>query len=122
MINFLEVTVNVQLIQQYMKVWEPFRDMWEVDKDLFIERYELENPTVAVFDANIGRYTEVANNVQIIEAVTAVHFMVINSGELKVEIINHCIEWQRRLCMLLYSLTEQNIFEVHNYIKENGER
>lgn len=105
-----------------MKVWEPFRDMWEVDKDLFIERYERENPTVEVFDANIGRYTEVANNVQIQETVIAVHFLVINSVDLKAEIVSHCIEWQRRLCMLLYKITEQKVYEIHKYMKENAER
>lgn len=105
-----------------MRVWEPFRDMWEVEKDKFMERYEQKNPSAAEFDANIGRYTEVANNVQMLETVVTVHFMVLNSVDLKMGIVGHCVEWQRRLCMLLYKRTEKQIFEIHDYTKENAER
>lgn len=117
----LEVAVNVQQIQEYMKIWDPFRDMWEVDKDRFVERYEKENPNAAQFDANIGRYTEVANNVQIQETVTAVHFIVVHSVELKKEIVDHCAIWQEKLCALLYKLTNNKINHIYNYMKENSE-
>lgn len=116
-----EVTVIVQQIQDYMKTWEPFRDMWEVDKLRFIERYEKQNPNAAQFDANIGRYTEVANNVQIQETVTAVHFIVVNSVDLKKAIVEHCVEWQQKLCTLLFKITERMIHHVYKYIAKNGE-
>lgn len=109
------------MIQEYMKTWEPFRDLWEIDKNLFMIKYEGENPTAAEFDANIGRYTEVANNVQIQEGVTVVHFIRINCGDLKKAIIEHCVEWQTKLCELLYKLTVQNIDDIYNYIKVNTE-
>ncbi|KAJ8936977.1 hypothetical protein NQ318_015641 [Aromia moschata] len=35
-----EVRVNIEKVKEYMKIWEPFRDLWEVDKDKFIARYE----------------------------------------------------------------------------------
>ncbi|KAF5308522.1 hypothetical protein FQR65_LT06187 [Abscondita terminalis] len=115
-----EVTVNVQHMQTYLAIWEPFRDMWEVDKDRFIERYEKQNPTAVHFDSNIGRYTEVANNVQIQEFVSSVHFIVVNSVELKKAIIGHCIEWQQRLCDLLNKLTDQKVASVYKYINTNS--
>ncbi|KAK4876213.1 hypothetical protein RN001_012635 [Aquatica leii] len=115
-----EVNVNVHHMQTYLSVWEPFRDMWEVDKDRFIERYERQNPTAAHFDSNIGRYTEVANNVQIQESISSVHFIVVNSVELKRAIIDHCIEWQQQLCSLLYKLTEIKLNDVYTYIHTNS--
>lgn len=118
---FLEVTVNVQQIQEYIKIWDPFRDMWEVDKEMFIERYERQNPNADMFDSNIGRYSEVANNVQMQETVTAVHFIVVNSVDLKKEIIEHCIQWQEKLCKLLYKLTSERVNYIYDYMKENGE-
>lgn len=118
--NYLEVTTNVQRMQAYLKIWEPFRDMWEVDKNRFIQKYELQNPNAALFDSNIGRYTEVANNVQIQESVTSVHFIVVSSIELKKSIIEHCLDWQQRLCALLSKLTIKKINCVYNYIKVNG--
>lgn len=111
----------VQQIQEYMTTWEPFRDLWEVDKDRFIERYEKENPSAGQFDSNIGRYTEVANNVQVQETVTAVHFIIVNSIELKKAIVNHCIEWQQKLCALLYKITDRMISHVYVYVRKNGE-
>lgn len=108
-------------MQMYLLIWEPFRDMWEVDKNRFIERYEQQKPNAAQFDSNIGRYTEVANNVQIQESVTAVHFIVVNSLDLKKAIIEHCIEWQSKLCALLNKLTNKKINHVYDYIETNSE-
>ncbi|RZC39323.1 DHC N1 domain containing protein, partial [Asbolus verrucosus] len=116
-----EVNYNVKMIQEYMQTWEPFRDLWEIDKDLFMHKYEAENPSAAEFDANIGRYTEVANNVQIQEGVTVVHFIRINCADLKKAIIEHCVQWQLKLCELLHNLTVRKIKEIYEYIKVNSE-
>ncbi|KAJ8964945.1 hypothetical protein NQ314_004500 [Rhamnusium bicolor] len=116
-----EVRVNVEKIKGYMGNWEPFRDLWEVDKDKFIDRYERENPSAYLFDSNISRYTEMANNVQIQETISAVHFLQINCADLKTAIIGHCVQWQEKLCGLLYKLTEENIRELYDYMKMNSE-
>lgn len=113
--------VNVAQIQQYMTIWEPFKEMWEVDKDMFIERYEAQRPNAAQFDSDIGRYTEVANNVQMQETISAVHFILVNSSDLKKAITDHCLEWQRKLCNLLYKMTVNKIHHVYDYTRRNGE-
>ena len=105
----------MNLIQQYLKIWDPFRDMWEVDKDLFIKRYETLNPSVTSFDADISRYSEVANNVQMQEAVSYVHFIQINSGPLKIAIVNHCSLWQEKLFFLLKKTADKNIRSLLQY-------
>lgn len=95
--------------------------MWEVDKDRFIDRYEQQKPNAAQFDSDIGRYTEVANNVQVQESVSSVHFIVVNAVDLKKAVIEHCIAWQGKLCALLNKLTEQKINDVYVYMSDNGE-
>lgn len=110
------------MIQEYMKVWDPFRDMWEIDKQLFIQKYASSNPSATTFDADIYRYTEVANNCQIQENTTDVHFIVLNSSELKKAIIAHCIEWQEKLCQLLYEMTVDKIEFIYSYTKINSEK
>lgn len=120
-VAFLEVTINVQHMQEYMLTWEPYRDMWEVDKDLFVERYEAQLPNAAQFDANIFRYTEVANSVELQETLAHVHFLLINTADLKRDIIDHCVLWQQKLSALLYSITEVAIRGVHEYITVNTE-
>lgn len=106
---------NISLLQQYLKIWDPFRDMWEVNKELFIQRYELLNPTVISFEADISRYSEVANNVQMQEAVAYIHFIQINSGPLKIEIVHHCTIWQEKLFELLKKMAERNIRALLQY-------
>lgn len=104
-----------------MTTWEPFRDLWEVDKDKFIVRYERESPSALLFDSNIARYTEMANNVQIQDSVSAVHFMQINCSDLKQSVINHCLEWQQKLCDLLHKMTEAKLNDLYQYINLNSD-
>ena len=42
-------------IKEYVRDWEPFQEIWEVDKDEFLKKYEESNPTVEMFDADIGK-------------------------------------------------------------------
>lgn len=86
-----------------------------------MERYENEAPSAALFDANIGRYTELANNVQIQETVSDVHFLQINCSELKKAIIEHCVQWQDKMCTLLFKLTEKKLNDIYTYMEKNSQ-
>lgn len=110
--SFIEVTINVQKIQLYVKNWEPFREMWEVDKELFIKNYENMNPAAKVFEENIENYTDVINRVQLQETTTNVHFSHIISSPLKKAIVAHCKEWQKKLEDLLLKLATQKVEHV----------
>jgi dynein heavy chain len=50
-----EMATNVTEIQRYLKIWEPFRDLWEVNRDMFIKKYENLKPSVSSFNADLGR-------------------------------------------------------------------
>ncbi|XP_066137784.1 dynein axonemal heavy chain 2 [Euwallacea fornicatus] len=117
-----EMKAAVQKIKGYVKVWEPFRDLWEVDKDKFMEHYEGKDPSAALFDTNIGRYSELSNNVQIEETVSNVLFLEINCSKMKKIIIDHCMEWQNKMCMLLFNLTERKLSNIYDYMEENGKK
>jgi dynein heavy chain len=45
----------IDQMQGYLKMWEPFRDFWEVNADTFIKRYEDLKPSVLSFDTDIRR-------------------------------------------------------------------
>lgn len=49
------MTANATHLQAYLKNWDKYRDIWEIKKEPFIDRYERLNPTVATFDADIAR-------------------------------------------------------------------
>ncbi|KAG8148176.1 hypothetical protein E2320_022465 [Naja naja] len=47
---------NAGLLQAYLKTWDRYREIWEVNKDAFINRYRHLNPLVSSFDADTARY------------------------------------------------------------------
>jgi dynein heavy chain len=50
-----EMATIVSQMQNYLKIWEPFRDFWEVNTDMFIKRYEDLKPSVSSLNADIRR-------------------------------------------------------------------
>ncbi|KAG5316465.1 DYH2 protein, partial [Acromyrmex insinuator] len=115
-----EVSYCFVQIQSYMKIWEPFKDVWEVNKDLYMQRYEKLKPTAAVFDADISKYLEVMNNIRLQETMATVHFLDINFDGLKATIIEHCSIWQQKLTALLLRMTDAMVDHVYHYIAENS--
>ncbi|XP_037075002.1 dynein heavy chain 2, axonemal-like, partial [Pollicipes pollicipes] len=106
-------------LQNYLKTWDTFRDIWEMDKDLFIKRYHRMNPTVAAFDSDIARYSEVANNVQMQDTIVGSQFTLLDCAGLKHAIVCHCTEWQEKLTELLRQIASDRLVEVHQYIVDN---
>ncbi|EZA48745.1 Dynein heavy chain 2, axonemal [Ooceraea biroi] len=115
-----EVSYCFVQIQSYLKTWEPFKDIWEVNKDLYIQRFEKLKPTAASFDADITKYLDVVDNVQLQETMTTVHFLSINSDGLKATIIEHCSIWHQKLTTLLLRMTDAMIDHVYHYVAENS--
>lgn len=46
---------NATHLQAYLKTWDVYREIWEVNKDSFINRYRHLNPLVSSFDADTAR-------------------------------------------------------------------
>ncbi|XP_066267393.1 dynein axonemal heavy chain 2-like isoform X1 [Branchiostoma lanceolatum] len=113
---------NAQHLQQYLQTWDGYREIWEINKDAFIRRYQRLNPPVSSFDADIARYTEVANNVQKEETVLNIQFVLLDCSPLKFSLLNHCNEWQNKFTTLLSEMALATLNELHKYLKENGEK
>lgn len=50
-----EMKANSVKLSDYLKTWDQSRVLWEINKDQFIQRYRMSNPSVSTFDADIGR-------------------------------------------------------------------
>ena len=50
---------NAQNLQNYLSTWDSYREIWEIQKDAFIRRYQKLNPQNSSFDADIARYFHV---------------------------------------------------------------
>eukprot|EP00064_Thunnus_orientalis_P006207 superscaffoldBa00000637_g6223 len=116
------MTANATHLQAYLKTWDRYRDIWEVNKDSFIQRYQRLNPPVTSFDADIHRYTEKANNVQQEETVVNIRFVMLDCTPLKSSLVQHCSEWQTKFTQLLRHMASNRLKELHASLQDSANR
>ncbi|CAF1579491.1 unnamed protein product, partial [Adineta steineri] len=112
--------LNEKHLDDYQSTWNGVRELWDVDKERFIARYEERCPDASFFDADINRYTEVANNVQSRDTLTTVQFVLVDCSPLKNALVVHCLQWQAKLTALLLKLATNSLQQLNNYIEENS--
>jgi dynein heavy chain, axonemal len=126
---------NEKHLNDYQKTWDDFRELWDVDKERFIARYEERCPDASRFDADINRYTEVANIVQSRDTLTTVQFVLVDCSPLKNALVVHCLQWQAKLISMSFHLSDTFLFvalllklatnglqHLTTYIEENSAR
>lgn len=104
-----EIQHNSELLNNYTEIWLPFKSQWEVDKNIFMRKYEAMDIDSATFDANIGRFSEVANQVSMQETITTVYFLIVYANNLKNSILSHIDDWQKRHTELLRKKSYEKI-------------
>uniref|UniRef100_A0A671XQT1 Dynein axonemal heavy chain 2 n=1 Tax=Sparus aurata TaxID=8175 RepID=A0A671XQT1_SPAAU len=107
------MTANVSHLQASLKNWDKYRDIWEINKDSFIQRYQRLNPPVTTFDADIHRYTEKVNSVQLEETLLNIGFVMLDCSKLKSSLVQHCSDWQTKLTQLLSHIASTRLKELH---------
>uniref|UniRef100_H2ZI79 Dynein axonemal heavy chain 2 n=1 Tax=Ciona savignyi TaxID=51511 RepID=H2ZI79_CIOSA len=113
---------NSKHLQNYLTTWDNYKEIWEINKDAFIRRYQRLNPPVMSFDADIGRYAEVSNNVQKEETVLNIEFVLLDCSPLKFALLSHCNEWQNKFTTLLKDMASQRLSELTEFLKTNAEK
>ena len=107
------MTANATKCQAYIRNWDSYREIWEINKDAFIRRYAKLKPQMSTFDADINRYNEVANNAQKEETYTNVNFVRLDCSPLKHTIVSHCSTWQNKLTTLLNTNASTELSELN---------
>ncbi|XP_069776188.1 dynein axonemal heavy chain 2 isoform X2 [Narcine bancroftii] len=113
------MATNASNLQSYLKTWDTYREIWEINKDSFIRRYQRLKPAVSSFDADIARYTEVANNVQKEETVVQIQFVLLDCSPLKFSLVQHCNEWQNKFTTLLSEMASNMLIDLLKFLNEN---
>ncbi|XP_033636218.1 dynein heavy chain 2, axonemal-like isoform X2 [Asterias rubens] len=113
---------NAQHLMNYLGTWDNYREIWEINKDAFIRRYQRLNPPVASFDADIARYTEVANNVSKEETVLNIQFVLLDCSPLKTALLGHCHEWENKFTTLLREMASQQLKDLHCFLCDNKDK
>ena len=106
-------------VEKYLSTWAPYSDVWELNKDTCMDKYETMNPTVAQFDADIGRYSEISNTVQGQESIITVIFCILDCTVIKNTISEHCRQWQERLSNVLYDIASTKLLSSYKYMTES---
>uniref|UniRef100_A0A3Q0KTZ4 Dynein axonemal heavy chain 2 n=1 Tax=Schistosoma mansoni TaxID=6183 RepID=A0A3Q0KTZ4_SCHMA len=109
-------------VHEPLSYWDQFREIWELPKDDFIQRYRQLNPHVTSIDADISRYTEVTNKVLDADTMVTTKFLQLDFSLLKNAIAAHCRDWQTRLINLLLSMTEDSLNGIYAYMNDVQER
>lgn len=86
-------------IIEYVDVWVPFKDIWDVDKVEFMRHFNEEN--AEIYNANITTHLETANKVQLKETVSNAYFVDVNATKMKATVIAHIDEWNELYLELL---------------------
>ena len=105
---------NTIKCQTYLRNWDSYKEIWEINKDAFIRRYAKLKPALSTFDADINRYNEVGNNAQKEENLTNVNFILLDCSPLKHSIVAHCSAWQGKLTTLL---NQNAVFELNSLVE-----
>jgi dynein heavy chain len=116
------MAVNASSCQSYIKHWDSYREIWEINKDAFIRRYAKLKPAMSTFDADINRYNEVANNAQKEETLSNVNFVRLDCSPLKHAIVSHCHSWQAKLTNLLNNNASTDLNSLYDMFKSRTEK
>nr|XP_039250408.1 dynein heavy chain 2, axonemal-like [Styela clava] len=113
---------NAARLEEYLSTWGIYKEIWEINKDAFIRRYQRLDPPVSSFDSDVARYTEVSNNVQKEETVLNIQFVLVDCSPLKFAMLSHCNEWQNKFTTLLQEMATARLTELTTFLKTNAEK
>ncbi|UJR33040.1 hypothetical protein I4U23_020499 [Adineta vaga] len=117
------ITNCIADIDKYVETnWFRFRQLWEVDKTSFIAVYESENTDLQGLEADIARYTEVANNINNQETIVNIRMIQIDCTLFKVSLIQICHQWQQSLIQIVLVRLEKDLQIILTLIKNNTEK
>ncbi|XP_055012614.1 dynein axonemal heavy chain 2 [Boleophthalmus pectinirostris] len=115
------MSANASHLQAYLQTWDKYREIWEINKDLYIQDYNRYSPP-GTFDKDINGYKEKAVIVQQEETVVVVRFVILDCSPLKSALVQHCNEWQTKFTGLLCDVASTGLKELHASLHHNAER
>ena len=114
------IVQNNEHLTKFVEVWDGYKEIWQINKNAFIKRYQRHNPAVSSFDADIARYSEVQNNIQKEETTITINFVLVDSNSIKMSLIRHCNEWQDKFTALLRNMATAKLKETTTFMHENA--
>ncbi|KAI3385375.1 hypothetical protein SNEBB_009845 [Seison nebaliae] len=109
-------------VQKYLGTWDEQKDIYNVDMQLFLEKYRDGELGIRSIEADISRYTEIANNVDAKESIKNISFIDIDNSPLKTSLCQLCSEWQKAFIDLLKELAIEELLRLRKELIEGAEK
>ncbi|XP_071455007.1 dynein axonemal heavy chain 2 [Hetaerina americana] len=109
-------------IEDYIKEWMPFSDVWRADMDIFMKNYKENNPSLDVIVHDIQRFEELAANAESIKTDIDILFMKLDAFGIKASLADYCHKWHGRFCTCLSEMTYKRLMKIHERLNELGEK
>eukprot|EP00656_Telonema_subtile_P031899 TRINITY_DN3494_c0_g2_i1.p1 TRINITY_DN3494_c0_g2~~TRINITY_DN3494_c0_g2_i1.p1 ORF type:complete len:4527 (-),score=1335.50 TRINITY_DN3494_c0_g2_i1:103-13683(-) len=106
------MATNIERMGKELIEWERYKDVWNQDKDRFMQRYAKMTRQLASFDSDITRFRELQAKIQNEDNFRAVFFVLIEFPMIKVALTNHCIEWEAKFLQLLNSISQKELTAI----------
>ena len=90
------------------------------DKDRFIRQYKMANRPLESFDIGISKYKAISGEIMDSTDVQVPNsFTAVDLSTLRDTLVEHCRDFQEKLCMLLNGMAKKELFDIYDIIAAN---
>jgi len=108
------MATNVERMQRELQHWDKYKDIWNQDKDRFMQRYAKTTRQLSSFDSDITRFRELQAQIQNEDNFKAVMFVLVEFPMIKTALVNHCIEWENKFLKLLNDISKKELDSLYD--------
>ncbi|XP_030384656.1 dynein heavy chain 2, axonemal [Scaptodrosophila lebanonensis] len=114
-----EIAKEREDIAGYIDTWNAHRAVWETTELEFKKRLRATPMTAGVFEGSIEFYSELADDISFVEAITHIHFVLINQNAIKSSILDWIEKWQALNISMLLEHSSSLIRRIYRYMRQN---
>ncbi|KAH8412165.1 hypothetical protein KR009_000255 [Drosophila setifemur] len=117
--------IQVEIVRQreemvkYEEHWNQHRVLWETTEKGFQQRLMSSSRTAGVFEGGIEHYSALADDVSFEDAITNVHFILVNQNALKSTILDWIEKWQALNIKMLLDHASNCMGATYRYMRRN---
>lgn len=89
-----EITRQQEQIADYVKNWQKHQKLWQMTEETFTARLMKSSKTAGVFEGGIEHFSAVADEINFMDAIAHVHFLLINQNPIKNTLLDWIEKWQ----------------------------
>ncbi|XP_068140220.1 LOW QUALITY PROTEIN: uncharacterized protein [Drosophila tropicalis] len=106
-------------ITKYVTKWNQHSELWKTSERKFIETLKASARTAQIFEGKIEHYSSRADDISFVDAITNVHFVLINQNAIKSSILDWIEKWQALNIQILLEHSSNWMRAVYRYMRRN---